>query len=169
MTAPECSRPLPVRRVGPAGLEQVVEASEAECRAIAARLAIPAVLSLRCRFLLRPDRGGAIAAEGELAAVVTRDCVVSAEPFDQQVNDRFRVRFVPAMDEDDDEDALFDPDSDDEIPYANEAIDLGEAAVEQLALALDPYPRKPGAELPGGGEGGPAGPFDALARLKRPS
>ena len=27
-------------------------------------------------------------------------------------------------------------------------MDLGEAAAEQLALALDPFPRKPGASLP---------------------
>ena len=27
-------------------------------------------------------------------------------------------------------------------------IDLGEATVEQLALALDPFPRKPGIALP---------------------
>jgi hypothetical protein len=56
--------------------------------------------------------------------------------------------------------------------------DLGEAVAEQLALALDPYPRAPGAELPaeaaeaGSEEGeatapGPAAPFAALAGLRR--
>jgi len=41
-----------------------------------------------------------------------------------------------------------DPESDDEIPYLGASIDLGEATVEQLALTLDPYPRKPDAVLP---------------------
>ena len=36
-------------------------------------------------------------------------------------------------------------------------IDLGEAAAEQLGLALDPYPRMPGVEMPDGrGRTGPA-------------
>ena len=32
----------------------------------------------------------------------------------------------------------------DEIPYEGDRIDLGEATVEQLALGLDPFPRRPG-------------------------
>ena len=50
------------------------------------------------------------------------------------------------------------------------AIDLGEAAAQTLALALDPYPRSPGAaaalkEAGVIGEG-EAGPFGGLAALK---
>jgi hypothetical protein len=41
-----------------------------------------------------------------------------------------------------------DPEAMDEIVCACGIVDLGEAAAEQLALALDPYPRAPGAELP---------------------
>ena len=36
------------------------------------------------------------------------------------------------------------------MPYGGDSIDLGAALAEQLALALDPYPRKPGAKLPAG-------------------
>jgi hypothetical protein len=52
-------------------------------------------------------------------------------------------------------------------------IDLGEAVAQQLAIALDPYPRAPGAGLgPDGftaGPGNTAGkqPFAALAALKK--
>ena len=76
-----------------------------------------------------------------------------------------RVRFVPEGREDPE----LDPDSDDEIPYSGVAIDLGEAAAEQLALMLDPYPRKPGADLPAAADDSQTSPFAALARLKRPS
>ncbi len=41
-------------------------------------------------------------------------------------------------------------------------IDLGEALAEQLALALDPYPRKPGAKLPSEASDDGANPFSAL-------
>jgi hypothetical protein len=57
-------------------------------------------------------------------------------------------------------------------PLPADAIDLGEAVVQQLAVALDPYPRKPGAEIPAEYSGaadtdGRGGPFASLARLRR--
>ena len=48
------------------------------------------------------------------------------------------------------------------MPYAGGAADLGEATVEQLALALDPFPRKPGAALPADVTEEVSGPFAAL-------
>jgi uncharacterized metal-binding protein YceD (DUF177 family) len=160
---PEFHRPFAADRVGE-GVEQPVEATVAECAALAARLLIPAVLSLSCRFHLRPIRRGAILAEGELRARVRRDCVVTLDPFDMRLRERFRVRFVPAGRESNDE----DPESDDEISYDAATIDLGEAAAEQLALALDPYPRKPDASLPELEQEAEASPFASLARLRRP-
>ena len=44
-------------------------------------------------------------------------------------------------------------------------LDLGEAASEQLALALDPFPRKPGAALPGEMQEPEEGAFAGLDRL----
>ena len=61
-----------------------------------------------------------------------------------------------------------DPEALDEIPYADGMLDLGEAAAEQLALALDPYPRAPGAALPEIADEAEAHrPFAALASLRR--
>ena len=76
--------------------------------------------------------------------MVVRTCVVSLDDFETTLEEDFRVRFVPAGTETDNP----DPEAEDEIPFAGTVIDLGEAAAEQLALSLDPYPRKPGAELP---------------------
>jgi hypothetical protein len=48
-------------------------------------------------------------------------------------------------------------------------LDLGPIVMEHFVLAIDPYPRAPGAELPDGGEGAadsPDSPFAVLARLK---
>src|SRR3546814_17044110 len=39
-------------------------------------------------------------------------------------------------------------DEDPPEPFENGCIDLGEIVVQHLAVALDPYPRAPGAELP---------------------
>ncbi len=141
---PELHRPLALVEIGASGLECTVEADPAECAALAARLDVPAVLSLCCRFHLARAADRAIVAQGRLLARVVRICVVSLDEFETDVTEDFRVCFVPAGTEAD----PADPEADDEIPFTGGAIDLGEAAAQQLALALDPYPRKPGAELP---------------------
>ncbi len=140
----ELHRPLPAARIRPEGEERLVEASGAECAALATRFGLPAIRALTCRFRLRPLTGGAIAATGALRAEVVQVCVVSLEAFPATVAEDFAVRFVPAGTERDDP----DPEAVDEIPYSADRLDLGEAAAEQLALALDPYPRKPGAPVP---------------------
>lgn len=160
---PELCRPLAVDRVGPGGLAIEVRADGAECTALAARMAIPAVIDLRCDFDLTAIPGAVVLAEGHLRARVVRVCVVTLEEFEMLTEERFRLRFVPAGRESDDD----DPESDDEIPYGGAVIDLGEATAEQLALALEPYPRMPGAALPEAAGEAEEPPFAVLARLPR--
>jgi hypothetical protein len=138
---PELHRPLMVERVGPGGLDYVVEASRDECAALAHRMNLPAVLSLTCRFRLEQDLAGALVARGHLIARIVQTCVVSLDDFTATVEERFVVRCVPEGMESDDP----DPEALDEIAYTGGIVDLGEAAAEQLAL--DPYPRCPGAVL----------------------
>ncbi|MDE2335382.1 MAG: DUF177 domain-containing protein [Rhodospirillales bacterium] len=140
---PEFSRP---ERMARPPEEVRVEANAAECAALARRFGLPAIAALACRFRLAAAAKGAVRAEGELAAVVSQVCVVTGEVFETPVAERFVVRFVPAGTEDPEPDLA----DDDEIPCAGETMDLGEAAAEQLALALDPYPRAPGVARPGG-------------------
>ncbi|HTC10002.1 MAG TPA: DUF177 domain-containing protein [Acetobacteraceae bacterium] len=149
---PEFSRPQPRPRIPPAGQDITVEATAAECAALAARLRLPAVQRLTCRFHLRPAPNDGVTAEGWLAALVTQTCVVSLDDFDAAISEHFTLHFVAAGTESND----VDPETDDEVPYTNDTIDLGEAATEQLALALDPWPRKPGATLPDAGTAAPA-------------
>jgi len=139
----ELERLFPLDRLGGRPAEFVVEADEGERAALARRFAIPAVEALRCHFSLRRAATGIVEAEGRLDARVVQTSVVTLEDFPQDVAESFRLRFVPAGQESDDE----DPDAPDDIPYEGTALDLGEAAAEQLALALDPYPREPGVLL----------------------
>jgi uncharacterized metal-binding protein YceD (DUF177 family) len=157
---PEMSRIFPVDRVGE-GARFVVEGTAAERQAVAQRLGLVAVHALTCGFELTKGQRGSVVAEGQLRARVVQTCVVSLEPFDTTVQEDFRVRFVPAGTESDD----LDLDADDEIPFTEKVLDLGEAATEQLALALEPFPRKPGAALPAEASEMPEGPFAKLLRL----
>ncbi len=160
---PEFSRVIPLERITVTHpLEITVEASADECRAVAGRLMIAGVASLRCRFVLvrEPAR---IVADGRLAATVVQDCVVSLEPFEAVVDEAFTVYFVTAAQASESDDPL----APDEIVHAGTAIDVGEAAVEQLALSLDPYPRRPDAALPEPDAADPAPhPFAGLGRLR---
>lgn len=159
---PEFSRPVPVDRIGPAGQEQRIAATADECAALAARLGVPDLRAFSATFRLAPQEGGRIEARGHLAGRLVRECVVSLELFEAPVEEAFTIVFVPetVLDE------AVDPEGDDEIPYAGATIDLGEAAAEQLALTLDPYPRRPGAELPPTATDEPESPFAALARQR---
>ncbi len=156
------SRPLAVARIGAAPYATLVEANPAECAVLAERMLIPAVLALSCAFVLRRE-GDVIRAEGRLRARVVRTCVITLDDFETDAIEDFAVLFVPQGSESGD----IDPAAEDEIPYSGQTIDPGEAAAEQLALALDPYPRRPGAEM-AETETETANPFAKLGERLRP-
>ena len=159
---PELHRPTAVERIGQAGLSVDVEAGAEELAALAARMGLPGIGALRCRFQLRRIAAGIIEADGRLRADVTQVCVVSLDEFPAELAEDFQVHFVPAGTEDDDP----EPNAVDQVPYEGGMIDLGEAAAEQLALALDPYPHKPGAALDAAADEAAPHPFGALAALR---
>jgi Large ribosomal RNA subunit accumulation protein YceD len=145
LTDLELSRPVSLSKIGPRGFEVTICATPKECARLAARMDIPGIQSLECFFrLVREDDGVSVFALGRLQAHLTRVCVVSLEEFETTVTEEFELRFVPAGMVRDDP----NPNQTDEIPYETNAIDLGEAAAEQLGLALDPYPRMDGAAVP---------------------
>jgi uncharacterized metal-binding protein YceD (DUF177 family) len=157
---PELQRLFPIMRIG-AGIRFVVDSKPEERAALAQRMGVVALHALTCRFDLRRDVGDAIEASGLLQARVTQTCVVSLEPFDADIAESFSVRFVPAGTESDD----LDLEAEDEIGYDGGVLDLGEATSEQLALALDPFPRKPGVELSAEATDEETGAFAALSKL----
>jgi hypothetical protein len=158
-------------------VQRHITADAAECASLAAAFGLPGIASLTGDFILSEAPGqasGIIDAELSLHARVTQICVVSLEPFESAVAETARLRFLPVarLPEDADlaelaSDGLEAPD---EIPYAGDQIDLGAALAEQLALALDPFPRKPGAELPANAGSAAGNPFAALAaRFGKPA
>jgi uncharacterized metal-binding protein YceD (DUF177 family) len=162
---PEFSRRISLAGLPPAGREERLAATPAECAALARRVRIPAVNRLAAVLRLRSEAGGVVRVEGRLSAEVVQDCVVSLEPVTQAVEEEVTLRILPPG-------APFsdDPEAPDEIESEGEAADLGEALAEQLALALDPYPRAPGARLEAPGAAAeadpPRGPFAGLAALR---
>jgi uncharacterized metal-binding protein YceD (DUF177 family) len=159
---PEFSRVRSFARLPPEGREERLVASAAECAALARRFAIPAVNRLEALVRLRPEPGGGVTIGGRLSAEVVQDCVVTLEPVERAVEETVALRILPPGGVPSD-----DPEAPDEIEAEGDVVDLGEALAEQLALALDPYPRAPGAELPPEASAEAGGSFAALASLRR--
>lgn len=159
---PEFSRPLALGLVGPDGRREVLEADEGERAALARRFGIAAVERLRAELRLRPEADGAVLAEGRLDAAVVQLCVVTLEPVPQRVEEAVALRLLPDGREPRDE--VDEPA--DEVATRNGVADLGEAMAEQLALALDPYPRAPDAALPAEASDAGEHPLAALAKLR---
>jgi hypothetical protein len=159
MTELEFPRPVRVSNLPEAGQQLRLEATAQECAALAARLGLLALHALSAELRLRAESAGGIRVDGHIEASLEQACVVSLEPVPQRVREPFALRILP-------EGQLpsEDPDSDDEVECDNGIAELGEVIAQLLALALDPYPRLEGAQLPEhGADDGPRGPFAALA------
>ena len=159
----EFSRPVKAGHIHGAPQSYELAADDSTRAALAERFSLPAIAALTGVFVLSHHRSGIISADLLMKARVTQLCVLTLEPFEASIEERVALHFVPAGKLEDEEDLA--PESlegPDEIPYQDDVIDLGEALAEQLALALDPYPRKPGAVLPGEASDDGANPFATL-------
>jgi len=142
------------------------------------RNAIAAMAGLRAlpRFTASFDvtrRGNGLALTGEIAATVGQTCVVTLESLSNEVREAVDAVFLPpesiARPPDVETADAIDPEAVDEPEALVDGMaDLGATATEFLLLAIDPYPRKPGAvfEPPAADDPG-AHPFAALAALKK--
>jgi uncharacterized metal-binding protein YceD (DUF177 family) len=166
---PEFSRPISTLRLGSEPARYEVAATAAERAALADRFGIPAIHVLEAEIGLQRRPEGDIAFAATMRAAVTQICVVTLEPFDVSVEEPFTLVFRPGIDEDEaDRLALEEPDEETVEPLVNDQIDIGEVVAQELALALDPYPRGPGAAAADGGEGQSAGQDTVTERSESP-
>ena len=151
-------------------------ASSNELAALAADLDIVGVdrASLKGRITSRGD--GRYRLYGTLEAQVVQACVVTLEPVTGRIVVPLDLELMP-------EEALAtvadaDPDAQDEVeapivePIRNGIIDVGEIVYQEIAAALDPYPRASDATLDRT-EAGPSddevtNPFAKLKKLQLP-
>lgn len=173
--SPEFSRKLRLDKLAAGPVERALEAGGSERAALAARFGLVGLDRLTGKLRVsRPMDSPIVRVEGEFAARVTQTCVVTLEAFAAEVGEAFVQLYTldPAAA---DEGEVFVAVDDDDTPepLAGDALDLGEVLAEQLALALDPHPRAPGARFEGASFGsGPEtpeaadNPFAVLRHLK---
>ena len=159
------SRPVDVMNIPPRGQEAHVEATAEECAALARDFGLQGIRRLSGDFKLTDSAKG-IHVTGLVKASITQICVVTLEAFDSDVEEEVEVDFaeprgMPAEPPTD----IHEYEPPDEI--VNGQVDLGALTSEFLALGLDPYPRKPGADFeyrdPADAKDSP---FTALGKLK---
>jgi uncharacterized metal-binding protein YceD (DUF177 family) len=172
--APLLDASIRVDHLPPEGRNIDVLATGPQLLAIAERLGIIAVERLEARLSLTRFRGG-LRAHGQLETVTFQPCVVTFVPVRQVIDEAIDRIFLPDTDRPRSatthSEVFVDLEGDD-IPdyFEGHEVDLSEALVETVALALDPYPRAEGAELkpedlPDDAE---ASPFSALKTLLGP-
>ena len=164
----EFARPQRVDTIGDDARTIEVDADAQERAALAKRFDLIGIERLTGKFTIRRDAAG-IVAEGRVEAAVTQACSITGDPLPVTVDEPVALRFVAEEDSGQDEVELGDSDID-VIPHDGGTIDLGEVAAETMALALDPFPRGPNAEVvlkeAGVLSEEQAGPFGVLAGLK---
>lgn len=147
-----------------------LSADESERAKVAERLGLRSLDRLEAHATLE-RKGEIVRARGRLKAVLGQSCVITGDPVEAHADEPFDIYFLPEpAGEADEEVELIESDCD-VVFHDGSAIDLGSAIADTLALSLDPYPRSAGAEAALKEAGvlseGEAGPFAALAKLKR--
>lgn len=172
----EFSRPFAVDEMGADEVRVELEARAEERAALARRLDLLALDRLTAvARIKRSGAGGAFGVHVNFVADVVQSCVVTLDPIPVHIEESVDLVYAPEHEIPVErvEVVLSQEGEDRPEPLREGAIDLGEAVAEHLALALDPYPRRPGVSLDdvrraGGPESGAEdeGPLAMLRRWK---
>ena len=177
------SRPFAVSRASSVAFDMRIDADAAERAATAGFLDVRSVESLSADLRISPWRRDGVRVRGTVRAGITQACVVTLEPLEATIEEEVDATFLPETSRqfhrklNAEGELIVDPDGPDEPePFAGSEIDIAALVVEAIGLAIDPYPRKPGAALPeelseedeAEDEAEPS-PFAALKNWKKPS
>ncbi|MBF0129992.1 MAG: DUF177 domain-containing protein [Alphaproteobacteria bacterium] len=164
------SRPVAVETLVSGVLRLEVEADEAERAQLARRFDLLRLDRLTAEVKLKPiHRGDLIRVSGRLVAEVVQACGITLEPVTSRIEEPFELTFGHEVEPEPGHEVVLSLDEEDPPdPIENGMIDVGAVVAEQLALAIDPFPRKPGAEFVPPGEVAADvvrthSPFEALA------
>lgn len=168
------SHPVRVETITLRPMAFELSAEQPDLGRIARHLGVASVEALKGEYSLSRN-GDRVKLEGRITAALHQVCVVTLEAFPVALKVPVKLDFAPEAElaaaadagegEIDIEVRLNEQDPPEAI--VDGVIDLGAITLEFLALALDPYPRKPGASFDDAApEAAPESPFAALARLK---
>lgn len=162
---PPFSEPLRLNQIG-AGVARDIEPDEAARARIARTLDLIDLPMFKAHLAVKPAETG-WTLSGQVTAHAVQRCGLTLEPLPVEIDESFAIDLVEA---DPRAPVEVDVDPEDDGPDVVEdgMIDLGVYAVEQLALSLDPFPRKPGAVFEQPEQPAEESPFAVLKQFKQP-
>ena len=143
--------PVVVAQIPEVGLHRDIEADQPVRKAMADVAGLREILSASASLDVMPKGGGRFHVAGRVRARVGQTCVVTLDPIENDIDEPIDLIFAPPEQIPELSDLVDDAaESEEEIPdppepIVNGIIDLGRLATDALFLAIDPYPRKPGA------------------------
>jgi len=149
-----------VARLPHGGLPVTIEADAAQRQALAREHGLLSVEGYRADLLVTPWKRHGVKVTGKVEADITQACVVTLDPVQAHIDEAVEGLFLP----DDSKlgrlgfegggEILLDAEGPDSPEtFQGDSVDVGALAEQFFGLAIDPYPRKPGASLQtGGGE-----------------
>jgi uncharacterized metal-binding protein YceD (DUF177 family) len=155
---------------GPVSLH--LEPDAGERAKIAGDLGLESLPALVCDVTVKPWLDGA-EITGRFKATVEQLCSVTLEAFEQPLRGEIEVRLVPAGSPNAPGESVHEVELELDAPdppdvLEGDAIDVSAYLVEHLALEIDPFPRKPGAEFDYQPPTPEESPFAVLKNLKSP-
>jgi uncharacterized metal-binding protein YceD (DUF177 family) len=160
--------------IGAGAVQYQISANESQRTALCARFGLMNLDRLAAEFTLLRT-GMTIIATGQLHADVAQACIANGAMVAATINEPFEVRFMTESTMEAQGEVELAAEDCDNLLYDGKSIDIGEAAAQSLALALNPYPRSDEAVaiLQSAGVKSEeeailaSGPFAALSALKR--
>ena len=114
---------------------------------IAAFLKVEQISDLRFKGELAPRRKDEWRLKARLTADLEQACVISLSPVAEKVDEEIVRELLPGPNPELEDELELGADDGEGPDYFQDRIDLAAIALEQLALALDPYPRAEDAKL----------------------
>lgn len=143
-----------VARLPKNGLPVHIEADQAQRAALARGHGLEAVNSFRATLVIVPWKRNGVRVEGRVEAEIVQSCVISLDPVASRIDEAVEAVFLPEDSrlgregfEHHGEIVLTVDGPDSPETFAGDTIDVGALAEEFFGLAIDPYPRSPGAHL----------------------
>lgn len=168
----EFSRPVALAQLAEGPVTLDMAATEEERAGLARRFGLLTLERLSASVEMRGAGKDKVEIRGRLQARLAQPCVVTGDPVwaDHREPVALLLADEATVERLEEEDAVPDTVDLDVLPEAD-ALDLGEVVAQTLALALDPYPRRPDARLdaPDGVEvdrPSRSNPFEVLKGLK---
>ncbi|WP_027057279.1 YceD family protein [Mesorhizobium loti] len=148
-----------VARLPHKGLPVVIEADAAQRAALAEAHGLLSVEAYRAELLVVSWKRNGVKVSGRVEADITQACIVTLDPVQAHIDEPVEALLLPEDSKlgrqgfEGGGEILLDADGPDSPEtFSGDIIDVGALAEQFFGLAIDPYPRRPGASLDAGGK-----------------